>query len=165
VEELRATRERHPGDLVRLTRPSDVPVTDESSGRTLRQPAFYGACALDFLPGWAGTGSPSGWARRQRVAATAAIPGWPWGGDAGAFPGHDYAERLWLDGAPDRGGQHDRLAVYADRDLGRLGVHGDLTGGEHGQSPPVPAAYQFNGLPGPLGAAKAGAAHSGTTGT
>jgi hypothetical protein len=44
--------------------------------------------------------------------------------------------------------QHDRLAVDADRDLGRIGVEGDLIGGEDGQPVAVPAADKPGRLPG-----------------
>ena len=48
----------------------------------------------------------------------------------------------------DRGGQHDRLPVDADGDLGGVGVDGDLFGGEHGQPLPVLVAEKPGRLPG-----------------
>ena len=64
------------------------------------------------------------------------------------MPRYDYPKRPGADGAADRGGQHDRLAVDADRDLCGVGVDGDLLGGEHGHSRAVPAADESGCLPG-----------------
>jgi hypothetical protein len=48
----------------------------------------------------------------------------------------------------DRRWHHDRLAVDADRDLGSVGLHHDLVGGEHSQALPPRAAQKLIGLPG-----------------
>ena len=82
-------------------------------GRGLRQPVTFG------LAGWAGSGPLSGWARKDaRCRSRGRSKGRLGGGDAGPLPGHEDAERSRLDGAADRCGQQDGLAVDADGELG-----------------------------------------------
>ena len=104
---------------------------------------------LCSVPGRAGRDSPSGRARkdascRSRGHSRAASGS----GNAGPLPRYDHAKRPGPDDAADRGGQHDRLAVDTDRDLGSIGVHGDFPGGEGSQSRAVPTADESGGLPG-----------------
>ena len=93
--------------------------------------ASYCACGLGSLSGWAGAGTPL-WvgAEGGELPQPRPFQGGLGGGDAGSLSRHNQAECAGLDGAPDRRGQQDGLAVDADGDLGDVGVDGDLTGGE-----------------------------------